>query len=364
MGRFGALIALLGLTGCDRLSSTSDSILPVQLSLLVEQLDGTPLSVVVDLRRNSRFQLDVRVSRGQRFFDGVHLWEAFAVRTDDAFTYRFNDLLSETTRDLPLRMATAPELLSIGRTDVYVGQGDRLFVCGFNRWSCAPTSEVAPPPIDHQGPARGFHVREEDGAVWLTLPMDDSPEGEPIIDNVRRVVGLHWIHERFFEAVPVLDRMYRGRANLTVSDRPVVVDGDLDDWAEAVPVVVESPWQIEDGPLAWGGPQDASFSVAAARSAGQLCFAGRVRDDHLVSGDAVHIGVGDQDFTVGLLDAERDWFGVRFEACLPVALTQQAEAFGVEFVDVDPGQAVTVLATSPQLGGRPTGTLRVATQTP
>ena len=358
MGRFGALIGLLGVAGCDQLGATSESILPVQLSLLVEQVDGTPLSVVVDLRRNSRQQLDVRVSRGQRFFDGVHLWEMFAVRNEDAFSYRMQDLLTHTSRDLPMRMSTAPDLLGIDHNQVWVGQGDRIFDCRFARWSCTPVSEVGPFPYEHQGPGRGFHVRLEGAQVLLTLPMDATSAGEPILDGVRRVLGLHWIRERFLQSDPVLNRMFRGRADLTAPELDVVVDGDLEEWTASDPVVVDAAWQIEAGAPSWSGVQDASFSVAAARSGENTCFAGRVRDDHFVEGDAVHIRLGERDVLVPLVGAPSDWFGVRFEQCVPFVLGTTSVPFGVLLQDQDPGEAPTRLSTSPELLGLPTGTLR------
>ena len=358
MGRFGALIGLWGVAGCGQLGATSESILPVQLSLLVEQMDGTPLSVVVDLRRNTRQQLDVRVSRGQRFFDGVHLWEMFAVRNDDAFSYRLQDLLSHTSRDLPMRMSTAPDLLGIDHNQVWVGQGDRIFECTFARWSCMPASEVGRFPYEHQGPGRGFHVRQEGAQVLLTLPMDPTGAGEPILDDVRRVLGLHWIREHFLQSDPVLNRMFRGRADLEAPDLDVVVDGDLDEWIDSHPVVVDAPWQIEAGPPSWSGVQDASFSVAAVRSGENTCFAGRVRDDHLVEGDLLHIRLGDQDVPVRLVDAPSDWFGVRFERCVPFSLGSASVPFGVLLDDEDPGEAPTRLSTSPELLGHPTGSLR------
>ena len=125
MGGVSPLIALLALSGCGQISSKSDSVLPIQLSMLVYLTSGEPLSVVVDLRRNTRHQLDVRVSRGHRFFDGEHLWEAWVLQSDGAYTLRFNELLSGSHRELPMRTVLPPQILAIDRNEVWVGQADR-----------------------------------------------------------------------------------------------------------------------------------------------------------------------------------------------------------------------------------------------
>ena len=50
-------------------------LLPVQLSLLLERSDGTTESMLIELGRNLRDQLDLRYSEGWRLYDGRHIWE-------------------------------------------------------------------------------------------------------------------------------------------------------------------------------------------------------------------------------------------------------------------------------------------------
>ena len=75
--------ALLMGAGCQGWHVQRDAILPTQLALLVEDRGGHPLSIVMDLRRNTRDQLDVRVSEGERLFDGRHLWDIVVHKDDE-----------------------------------------------------------------------------------------------------------------------------------------------------------------------------------------------------------------------------------------------------------------------------------------
>jgi len=356
----GALLLAvgLGLGGCDQLASTSDAVLPVQLSLLVELDDGSPLSVVVDLRRNTRHQLDVRVSRGMRFFDGVHLMEATPIVADGATTLRFNELLSHRWRDLPMRMGRQPEILAMRMGEVSIKVADRVFTCDTDRWSCLPAVAPNELPYEHPGPGRGFHLWVEDGTALLTLPMDETDAGEPILRGIKRVIGLHWVRERIFEGDKILDRLYRGRSDVRVDVGSVTVDGELDEWASAVPTVVDSPWQLDDGAASWAGPRDASFSVAAMRSGTELCFAGRVRDQAIGPGDRLELVAGALHVDLDLTQTPRDWFGGRFELCQAHPGGTGVLPFAATLTDVDPQEEPTVIASAPIELGRPTGVLR------
>lgn len=359
----GAL-ALAAFAGCAPLVNVGDSILPTQLSLLVELTDGTPLSVVVDLRRNTRHQLDVRVSRGMRFFDGRRLWEIAPARTGDSWKLRLTELLGDTPRDLPLNFPTPPEVLAIDRNDIWVGIGDRVFHCGLARWACAPATDTGRRPMEHVGPKHGFRVAPVGTDLRLTLPMDPTGEGEPILGDVRRIIGLHWVHERFLERNPVLDRLFRGRAALVVRPLPVAPDANLEEWGATEPLVVESAWQIDAGAPNWHGPRDASFSIAAVVNGGEVCFGGRVRDDDSVVGDALTVQAGTVTIEIPLTTSgdsvARDWFGTRFEACRRLPLDGGVPVdFVASLTDVDDEERVTVLASAPLVPGEPPGTLRL-----
>lgn len=363
------LTALALLEGCVDFRPPDDSILPTQLSLLVEEESGAMLSAVVDLRRNTRHQIDVRVSSGLRLFDGRRLWELDPVQRDGHWNLRVRDLLGRTEHDLPLDAGEPPAVLAMNRDHVWVRRADETIRCVIDRPSCGPTAEAERPPLDHAGPGAGFHLRLLGDEVLLVLPQDSDEEGEPILEGIRRIVGVHWVHEGFIERDPILDRTFRGRATLVANPRPVVLDGELDEWVDAQPLVVDSAWQIEDGAPSWEGPRDGSFSVTASTSAGGVCFAGRVRDDRAEHGDALEIVLGEHRLTVPLdgtrpeapeLRIGAESFGFHFEACLPARLVGRARVpFAAVLNDADgAGAAPTVLATSPLPEGTPSGWVR------
>lgn len=363
--------ALLVVGGCDDWHVRRDTILPTQLSLLVEDRDGQPLSVVMDLRRNTQNQLDVRVSEGQRLFDGEHLWDVVIHKDGAGYKVRLSDLIEDRSRDLPLLSATEPELVALDRANVWVRTSGGLVHCALTRGMCEASPDSGGSALDHMGPGRGFKLALEPGGdLRLTLPLDSDDAGQVILQNVRRVIGAHWVHEGFLKRDPTLDRVFRGRASLGAVPREVGVDGVLDEWISAQPLVVDSPWQIETGGDGWAGSRDASFSVSASRTTGEICFAGRVRDDHLVSGDEMLLQVADERWTFpldgrptspGRAVVAKDWYGRRFEACVPVALPPSGTLpFFASFTDVDPGGDQTVLASAPSGEPEVFGTIRAS----
>lgn len=370
----GSLLAAGALflgAGCQGWRVQRDAILPTQLALLVQDRSGHPLSIVMDLRRNTRDQLDVRVSEGQRLFDGQHLWDIGLHREDAGYRVRLSDLISDQTRDLPLLSSTPPELVSFDRMNVWLRTSAGLVHCALTREMCEASAEAGHSALDHMGPGRGFKlVLEPDGDMRLTLPLDPDDAGQIILQNVDRVIGAHWIHEGFMKRDPTLDRVFRGRASLGAILHEVAVDGQLGEWSTAQPLVVDSPWQIESGADNWDGPGDASFSVTAAYSTGLVCFAGRVRDDHVGAGDEMTLQVGELRLSVpldgravtpGVGVVSNDWYGRRFEACMPVTLPASGTLpFFAALCDADGEAGQTVLASSPE--GEPDifGTIRAS----
>lgn len=355
--------ALLLLAGCTHALDARPAVLPTQLAVLVER-EGRdePVSLVLDLRRNARDQLDVRVSGGARLWDGRHLWELTPTEDARGHGLRVADLRVAQGGDVPL-FADAPlRLLALDRQHAWIAlpNGAR-FRCALERPEC---KEAAPDPLpmDHPGPGGGFHLRLEAGALSLDLPQPEDGQAL-LMDGVRRVIGVHWVHEGWLEQDPMLDRTYRGQASLVAEPHAVEVDGALGEWSGAQPLVVDAPWQIDSGGDHWTGPQDASFSVAAAVHDGALCVAGRVRDDAFTDADHLTVRVGAATLDVPLTGADADaasggaWFSRTFEACLPTAAAPAA-AFAVQLHDHDP-DGVTVLASAPEPDGRTDGTVRV-----
>lgn len=364
--------------GCGDWRPVRTNPLPTQLAMLVEDTDGASLSLVMDLRRNTRNQLDVRVSEGNRLFDGRHLWDLQVHSAAEGYTVALKDLLKgdgalapprDRPRDLPFTSTSSPKLLSMDRDSAWFETSTGIVECALQRGGCKPAGAPPPSELEHPGPNAGFLVvLDPSGNLRLTLPLDEVPGGQVILSNISRIIGTHWVHEGFLQRDPVLDRMFRGRGSIVAEPREVTRDGRLVEWIDAEPLVVDSPWQLELGANHWSGPRDASFSVTAARGGSGVCFAGRVRDDALGPQDELVLRVAEQDLRIPLTEAAAgtrvvvgpDWYGVHFEACLPeVSLTDRQPPFWASLHDVDGSDEPTVLSTAPVDDTRVTGTIEL-----
>jgi hypothetical protein len=357
------------LAGCSRSVAPSQALLPTQVAIVAEQEAGSPgeqpeaVSVVLDLRRNSRDQLDVRVSNGVRLWDGRHMWKVTEVQDALGHGLHVQDQQAKLGGDIPLHAADRLRVVGMTRRDVWVELPDlSVFRCALARPSCeaAPVEAL---PLNHPGPGGGFELTLRDGALRLTLPF---AEGEPavLLDHVTRLIGVHWVHEGWLQQDPMLDQTYRGRAQIVAQARDVTVDGDLDDWSDAEPLVVDAPWQVEAGAERWDGAGDASFSVAAARqthsgasrggASGDACFAGRVRDDAWTAEDVVVLRIGDAEVSVA---PQTDGvFSRTFEVCTTVNAGDLP--FVAAYIDHDPDGSTT-LSSAPLNGGKTEGRVRV-----
>lgn len=326
--------------------------LPSDLSVLVETWQGEPLSILLGLTRNSRDQLDVRVAEGAQVADGRRVWSfeetPEGVRFEDRVEHR-SSVATVGTR-----------LLAVHLRYAWIEGETGVFRCDIRDASCV-ASAVPKLPLDHPGPGAGFRVELTDGTLRLFLPSGD--EGVSLATGIARIVGVYWVRGATGEADTTLNRTFRGRARIHAQPHAVEVDGVLDDWASAAALVVDAPWQLQSGADGWSGEHDGSFSVAAAWTAEQICFAGRVRDDHLVAGDRVLIQVAD---TIEELAVDQPstwvspgWWGVSWERCAPTARlpTVGVLPLAVSFVDHDPGETMTILATAPIKDGVALGEL-------
>ncbi len=357
------------LLGCARSVAPSQALLPTQLAIVAEQQGAAPdaipsaVSVVLDLRRNSRDQLDVRVSNGVRLWDGRHMWEV--TETEDALGHGLHvqDRQAQRGGDIPLHAADPLHVIGMTRRDVWVELANRqVFRCALDRPNCEAAAMDAL-PLDHPGPGAGFELSLQDGALKLKLPFT---EGEPatLLEHVTRLIGVHWVHEGWLPQDPMLDQAYRGRAQIVAQARDVAADGDLGDWSDAEPLVVDAPWQVEAGADHWGGASDASFSIAAARqkhsgasrggASGEACFAGRVRDDAWTADDVVVLRIGDAELrAVPLPDSA---FSRTFEVCAEVPAGELP--FVAAYVDHD-ADGTTTLSSAPLNDGKTEGRIRV-----
>ena len=128
------------LLGCARSVAPSQALLPTQLAIVAEQQGAAPdagpsaVSVVLDLRRNSRDQLDVRVSNGVRLWDGRHMWEV--TETEDALGHGLHvqDRQAQLGGDIPLHAADPLHVIGMTRRDVWVELANRqVFRCALDR---------------------------------------------------------------------------------------------------------------------------------------------------------------------------------------------------------------------------------------
>lgn len=360
-GMAGAVLLSLALAGCGELPHPKTNLLPAQVSLLVETIDGEPLSILLGLRRNGRDQMDVRLSSGWRVYDGRHVFEILPA-TDGRTPIR--ELVHDTRADIPV---DAP-LVAVERGHAVFGEGDAAIRCALETRLCKPALGPPDVPLTHPGPAPGFRIALSGGKLRIGLPLSHEPR--LVHEGVKRIVGVQWVRGEDDDAQEVLNRTFRGQATVRAAPRPATLDGALDDWAHARPTVVGAPWQLQSGARGWDGPRDGSFGIAASWTDTQACFAGRVRDDRLTAGDQLAIHLGGDSVVVPLLGPAPPearlwdaWLGVGFEVCLPLEgrPVRSEMPFAATLVDSDDDLPPTVLATAPEADGRPLGHLALIT---
>lgn len=340
---------LLLLVACDRLEPARRGMLPSELSVLAERYDGTPLSLVLGLRRNRRDQLDVRVAVGAQVYDGRRVW---AITSDPDGPVAEDRVTGAVAR---LRVGPNARLVRLAdRSAWYAGPGGNLR-CDLRDGACVAGGAPPALELDHAGPGTGFHLALEHGTLRVTLPQDRDA-GIALATQVARLVGVYWVHGATGEVDATLHRSFRGRARVHALPRAVDADGALDDWPDAAPLVVDAPWQLHSGGETWSGPRDASLSVAAAWTDAHFCLGGRVRDDVIEAGDLVVVQIAEVRRALPLDGAVpegaavvREWLGARWELCVPEAQLRARDThpFAVSYTDVDNGETPTILASAP-----------------
>lgn len=323
--------------------------------------------MLLGLRRNSRDQLDVRVADGAQVYDGRRVWSL----------ERGADGMSVADRVTGERVlfgaGPTPRLLAVHQRTVWLEAGRpetglEVRACSMKDGRCGVTP-VPDLPLDHPGPGTGFRVALEHGTLRLFLPQEHAAEGVALAPRIARLLGVYWVRGGTGEADVVVNRTFRGRARVHALARTVTPDGDLADWPDAAPLVVEAPWQLQSGADGWSGARDGSFSVAAAWTPDRVCVAGRVRDDHAAPDDRLTLHIDTVTVTLPLTEADTTpearmlptWLGAAYEACVPTSAVRSSDQlpFAVLYADADPGEPTTVLTSAPEVDGVPLGELQL-----
>jgi hypothetical protein len=364
------VIALLFALACT--GTWSDAQLPDTLGLLLEREDGQVRSLLVGLERDARGELPIRVADGPRLFDGKRAWALPATGESPELIDLVAEQRRRPTAARALDLPPTAELAGSDGTRAWYRSREGMQVCTLADARCAPGT---PPALrmEHAGPGHGFRVeRDPRGQVRVLLPNDGvGAAGTVVAARTRAVLAVHWTRVSPDGPVrPILDRVFRGRGTLVAKPGSVVVDGELDEWAGAEPMVIDQSWDVDSGGAGWRGPRDASFSISGRWSAGRACLSGRVRDDAVGPGDYAWIEIDCERWAV-FFDGQpnpgveaavvRERFGVRYETCreLPSLRAEGgALSLAVSFVDDDGDGLPTVLASAPYMGRNPAGLVR------
>lgn len=361
-------LSLLLLSACFE-GAPLPGVLPSELSLVVRREDGSYASMLVPLQKNARHEVDVRLASGAKLYDGSHLWDLRFEAAADGWVLVVGDLLGQAGTRIPLGVAEEPALLRIDRGRVWLGVDSGMLVCAVESGGCDRAAVLPEPQMDHRGPGPGFRLSTEPGgSLRLRLPVDGPADpGVSLGEDVTAIVAVRWVRKLLPLDRPDLNRSFRGRGALEAEELAVLPDGDLSEWAVAQPLVVDARWQVDLGIDGWAGPRDSSFSVAASLDGDVVCFASRVRDDHLSRGDRLLVQLAGRVREIDLYEPEPPlgtavrpvWFGVAVETCYAdVERRGEAIPFTVTLVDADPGETTTVSRAAPYRDdGSPTGAI-------
>lgn len=357
MGR-RSVVALVALTlaACEAQGAGDVEALPHTVAILARTRESTNVSVLVAVQPNERGTLDVRVAEGVVVPARDRV---LAVRPIGPTPHVASELDGKRTEfALP---GENWSFTGLAGSDAYFSRDGAGMTCALRSGECVDDVATRPEPLlTHIGPGNGFRLfLTADGDLRFSLPHDVAGEGDIVLAGVERIAGVQWIRERASPQVQeYVDRTFRGRAALVASPLDVVVDGELGEWSNTEPAVVDAPWQL-DIREGWNGPEDASFSVAAAVSGPELCFAGRLRDDKLTADDALILNVAAKRHRIPMLESTEsaivapEWFGHRFELCIempPVFGFRQSVPLGVAYHDDDGDGTQATLSTAPRMG--------------
>jgi hypothetical protein len=354
----GVPVVLLTLLGCGQ-GTALPGLLPSELSLVVRKGDGSYASMLVPLEKNARREVDVRIASGVRVFDGDHLWNFETERGDDGWIVKVHDGLSRAKTSFTVPGRTEPTVEGVAQGRVWVRASEGLLDCVFETGTCQATAWMPEFNLHRPGPGSGFDIEINDaGEVWLRLPLDgEEAPGSMLLADVEQIIAVRWVHRILPLDRDDLNRSFRGRGLIEAVDVDVVVDGDMAEWADARPLVVDARWQVDLGIDGWQNDRDGSFGVAASWVGERLCVGVRVRDDAVGPGDRLVIQIAGIPREIDLHRPSTSthtavtpvWFGPAVESCFASVPPRQGEAlpFTVTLVDTDPGASTSVLRAAP-----------------
>jgi len=360
-------LILLSLLGCQHGVSGgySSSHLPEWVSATVRFKDGGHGSAMITLG-DPRSPPELRYAPGLLVFDGEHLLKVERSTTANDIGVRDLALANPAVAWLGAESADVT-VRAVHKGQLQVELGAEL------AWFDARTGKRSPPPSDvlethHFGPGQGFElVTREDDVVSLKLPM--AEKGLPLFQDVEAVVSLSWItpDDASQEALKAADKIYKAVMPVYPVGEHAAADGNLDEWRSARALAVDNAPCVLTGHDGWSGVLDGSFGVAARVSEGRLVLALRIRDDTLVNGDdAIEVELDGRTWTVpvqaagpieGIADLSGAFtpavdFGTGLELSLPLPPRPDEHTplpLVVRYLDSDPGETTTTLATAPSM---------------
>lgn len=367
------LILALSLAGCQHGVSGSYSVshLPEWVVTTVRFNDGGHGTAMVSLG-DPRSPPELRYAPGLVVFDGERLLKLETaprmVGESVVHDLGIRDFANGSKLVLPLGDESANvEVVTIqdGKIQVALDGG----VAWFDAFTGA---REGPQPeglaLTHFGPGKGFElVTRADDVVSLRLPLAD--EGLPLFKGVSEVVALAWIRPDMAtdRALAEADRLYKAVMPVYPVGEAAVADGDLEEWRGARALAVDNAPCVLVGIEDWSGDRDGSFGIAARVSNGRLVLALRVRDDALMFGkDRIEVEMDGQVWSVPMQTAglmtEQDGlrggfteavdFGMGLELSMPLPPRPDEHTplpLVVRYIDEDPDETPTTLATAPSM---------------
>lgn len=353
--------------------------LPTMVNVIARLEDGDYASLLVGLDA-PRSRPGLRVSKGLVSYDGRQLLElephdaevggmAELVVTDLLRNAAFTVQVESSGPSDPLDVVHLRERSVLLRT----GEGDdapRWFEVGLFTGELEEIEDAhATRRFERYGPERGFAVYMAADHVMLALPREEQGEDMVLLDGVEGVVSVNWIAEEYFpgSGLDVLERRFKMAGSVVAMAKPATPDGDLREWSGDEALSVGSAAHVAGGLVAWSGPRDASFALAARLAPHELCAAVRVRDDHILPGEDALIvvteshrwelpvpelaGVVERDGLRAVFTDQAS-FGFGLELCLDPSTWSSHDgqvAFRVIFRDKDPGLEPSFLASAPDV---------------
>lgn len=369
------LALLAAAAGCASSSESQDpDRLPRAVAVAMVVGGGQPMTAWFSVEPNPRGHVDVRVANGLEFpgKDGVFGLDPVSPGRD---AWRLTERLGGATVDFALPTGAHLRPLRLDDDEAWFYERDAVsgWACALRTGACRAVGDLPPElPLTRPGPGAGFALTlDDEGTLRFRQPHQGTTAGDIVASRVVDVVAVRWyLAAPSSRVAEYVDRTFRGRGGLRVRFGAVTVDGELDEWGDAEPEVVEAPWQaaVRDD---WTGPDDASFSIAARWSADDLCFAGRLRDDVLTADDALTFVLRKDRYVLPLAAPEladfpaavhAEAFGWHYEACVPRPrwTTERGDKpFSASLRDHDEGTDGDLLATAPVFGQLPVGYLEL-----